>query len=194
MFLWGIKTTLARAWEQMKEIDHVCSGSMNLGHIQAIKGVADSVNSKKCTWQWPGSSGKLSLFSNTLRWTPSEFLDCSQRLQPHHFFSLPAVSPWHSQAERGKWGGSWHLLPLNCASVAQDATATAVSSLAPAYLWGKVKLQSSSEQIQERYNNLCRHSRKAFHLPDLHFSWEIQELQDECHGECSHRSCRKRLR
>ena len=51
----------------MEVTGHVCSGSMNLGHIPAIKGVADSVNSKKWTWQWLKSSGKLSLFSNTLR-------------------------------------------------------------------------------------------------------------------------------
>lgn len=67
MLLQDIKTALDRLWKQMEEIDHVCSGSMNLGHIQAIKGVADSVNSKKCTWQWLRSNGKLSLFLNTLR-------------------------------------------------------------------------------------------------------------------------------
>ena len=67
MLLQDRKTALDRWWKQMEVTGCVCSGSMNLGHIPAIKGVADSVNSKKWTWQWLKSSGKLSLFLNTLR-------------------------------------------------------------------------------------------------------------------------------
>lgn len=37
-----MKTATDTACKQMGETDRVCSGSMNLGHSQAIKGVADS--------------------------------------------------------------------------------------------------------------------------------------------------------
>ena len=146
MLLQDRKTASDRWWKQMEVTGRVCSGSMNLGHIQAVKGVADSVNSEKCSWQWPRSSGKLSLFSNTLRWTPSVFLDFSQRLQPLHFLSLPAPCAWLSQAER-KVGGIWPWPPPTSASVDQASAAAAFSRPASAYLWGRLTLRAHPRKV-----------------------------------------------
>lgn len=125
---------------------------MNLRHTQAIKGVADSVNSKKCTWQQLRSNGKLSLFSNA----PSKFLDSSQRLQPFLFLSLPALCPWPSQAHRRKWEGSGIccLSPLcRYSSGCSSSVLQACSLPTSGERWNFRTCQSKSKK---KYNNLLQ--------------------------------------
>lgn len=164
--MWSLKTALDRARKQMEETDHVHSGSMNLGHIHAIKGVADSVNSKKCTWQGPRSNGKLSLFSKTQRWTPSAFLDGSQRLQALDFLSLPKLCPWLCRPKRGKEEGSGicHPWPL-CLWI--RALLQQRSPDLPLLISGERWDSRICQQIQGKYNTLCNWSRRVSWLAEL---------------------------
>lgn len=108
MFSRCIKAAWDRVCKQTVETNSVFSGSKNLGQSQAIRGVADSLNSKNSTWQWLKSSRKLSLFLNSRTWTPSAFLNSHQTLHPLIFLACSPSSISPGQKEKG--AGCRHFL------------------------------------------------------------------------------------
>lgn len=71
LFLRGIKTGTDRTRKQMEAIDHICSGSVSLGHNQAMKGVADSERKERhlamAEEQWEALPVLKCIEVNTLR-------------------------------------------------------------------------------------------------------------------------------
>lgn len=178
MFLRGMKTSMGRACKQMEETDHICSGSVSFGPVQAIKAVADSVNTK-ALGHGQGAAGSSPC--SQMHWSehPQNSLILAKGCKHLPFSPCPLSVLDLAKLTEGKPEGSGICCLWPLCLCLKAATAAFFIPPLPC-VRGKVKSQDLSEQIQEKYNNLCSWNRETSWLVSYSFlgnsgapEWEL---------------------